>query len=266
MWSFLMVNLGHVYKSASGAGPVQPLDSMVQQSQNHKNTGCCWRQLWGLSGPTPCSSRATQSQLPSAVSKRLLSMSKVGDSTTSLGTLCQSSVTLTGKKCFLMCRGNLLCSGLCPWPLVLPLGTTGKSQALSFSHFLILLSFLCSRLDSPSSHSLSLHEKCSSPLFIRVALCWTHSSMSMSLLYWGAQHWAQWACNGHRLPVMPGSSQCTNAEVGWCHPGGFTSPCYTWPFEPSPLSPTSSSRKAFRAFIFQKGLQELQAALVQAQA
>lgn len=32
-----------------------------------------------------------------------------------------------GKKCLLMFTANLLSSSLCPWPLVLPLGTTGRS-------------------------------------------------------------------------------------------------------------------------------------------
>ena len=40
---------------------------------------------------------------------------KDGDSAVSLGNLCQCSVTLTVKKCFLMFRGNLLCFRLCLW-------------------------------------------------------------------------------------------------------------------------------------------------------
>lgn len=47
--------------------------------------------------------------------------------------------------------------------------------------------------------------------------------------------------------MMSGISQCTNTEVEWCHPGIFTNPRYLWPSEPGPLSPTSSSRRAFRA-------------------
>ena len=48
-----------------------------------------------------------------------LSISKDGDSTASLGSLCPCSVTLTVKKSFLMFRRTLLCFSLCPWPLVL---------------------------------------------------------------------------------------------------------------------------------------------------
>jgi len=108
----------------------------------------------------PCSSRTTYSQLPRTVSRWLLNISKEGDSTASLGNLCQCSVT--AKKCFLMFRGNLLCLSLCPLPLVLSLGATEKSLALSslhppFRYLYTLLrhtppSLLFSRLNSPSSH------------------------------------------------------------------------------------------------------------------
>ena len=87
------------------------------------------RDLRRSPGPTLCSSRATQSQLPSTMSIGLLNISKDGDSAVSLGNLCQCSVTLTVIKCFLMFRGNLLCFRLCPRPLFLALNTTGKSLA-----------------------------------------------------------------------------------------------------------------------------------------
>lgn len=45
--------------------------------------------------------------------------------------LFQCSVTVTGKKFSLVFRGNFLCSGLCSLPLVLSLGTTGKSLVSS---------------------------------------------------------------------------------------------------------------------------------------
>jgi len=53
--------------------------------------------------------------------------------TSSLGNLCQCLVTLTMKKCFLVFRWNCLYISLCPLPLVLALGTTGKSLAPSSS-------------------------------------------------------------------------------------------------------------------------------------
>ena len=48
--------------------------------------------------------------------------------------LCQCSVALTVKKCFLMLRWYLLCFGLSPLPLVPALGTTEKSLAPSSLH------------------------------------------------------------------------------------------------------------------------------------
>ncbi|KAK4826848.1 hypothetical protein QYF61_011716 [Mycteria americana] len=53
------------------------------------------------------------------------------------------------------------------------------------------LSLVSSRLNGPSSFSPSSYVRCYKPLIIFVALCWTLSSMSMSHLYWGAQHWTQ---------------------------------------------------------------------------
>lgn len=49
---------------------------------------------------------------------------------------------------------------------------------------------LFSRL-SVSSLSLSSNDRCSNHLIIIMASHWTHSSMSMSLLHWGAQNWTQ---------------------------------------------------------------------------
>lgn len=56
------------------------------------------------------------------------------ESAFSLGNLCQSSVAHTVQKCALMFRGNVLCSCLCPQPLVLLLNITGQSLVLSFLH------------------------------------------------------------------------------------------------------------------------------------
>ncbi|PKU40464.1 hypothetical protein llap_9225 [Limosa lapponica baueri] len=54
------------------------------------------------------------------LSRWLLNTSKNGDSTTSLGNLCQYLVTLTVKKCFPVFRRNLLCFRFCPSSLVTP--------------------------------------------------------------------------------------------------------------------------------------------------
>lgn len=48
--------------------------------------------LWRSLVQPPCSSRASSSWLPRSVSRRLLNISKDGDATTSLDSLCQSSV------------------------------------------------------------------------------------------------------------------------------------------------------------------------------
>jgi len=74
-----------------------------------------------------CRSRVTQSRLHRTSSRWVLSISRGGDSTTSLGSLFQCSVTLRGKKFFLMFRRNFPCFILCPLPLVLSLGTTENS-------------------------------------------------------------------------------------------------------------------------------------------
>ena len=62
-----------------------------------------------------CSSGAAQSQLPGMVARPFLNRSREGDSTTSLGKLCQWSDTLTVKTWFLTYRGNVLCFSACPW-------------------------------------------------------------------------------------------------------------------------------------------------------
>ncbi|KAM4784730.1 uncharacterized protein ACIQIH_004007 [Cyanocitta cristata] len=73
------------------------------------------RDLWRSSGPA---SLLKQSQLPRTMSRRLPSISSEGGSTTSLGNLCQCSVTLRVQKYFLTFRGNLPCFSLCLWPPV----------------------------------------------------------------------------------------------------------------------------------------------------
>jgi len=92
---------------------------------NHRMVGV-GNDLWGSPSPTPYRSRVTQSRLHRTLSRRVLNISREGDSTATLGSLGQCSITLRGKKFFLMFRRNFLCFGLCPLPLVLSLGTTGE--------------------------------------------------------------------------------------------------------------------------------------------
>ena len=74
-----------------------------------------------------CRSRVTYSNLHRTLSRRVLNISREGDSTASLGSLFQCSVTLRGKKFYFVFRRNFLCFSLCPLPLVLSLGTTENS-------------------------------------------------------------------------------------------------------------------------------------------
>lgn len=74
------------------------------------------RNLWRSLYNTPAQTRLSNSQLPRITSRWLLNISKDGKPTTSLGNLCQGSVTLRGKKCFLRFRGNHSCFRLCPLP------------------------------------------------------------------------------------------------------------------------------------------------------
>lgn len=90
--------------------------SLVQgKSQNHRKVEF-GRNLWRPSGQTVCSRKATYRQLPMTMSSWFFSTSKEGDSTTSMGNLCQCSVIFTVKKCFFMFRRNLLHFSLCPLP------------------------------------------------------------------------------------------------------------------------------------------------------
>ena len=79
------------------------------------------------------------------------------------------------------------------------MASTGESLARStpslpqiFIHTVkILPNLLFSRLNSPSSLSLSSYDRYSSPSVIAVALYWPCSSTPVSSSHWRAQHWAQ---------------------------------------------------------------------------
>ena len=86
-------------------------------TQNHRMSGG-GRDLCGSSSPPPCRSRVAYSRLHRTLSRQVLNISREGDSTTSLGSLCQGSTTLRGKKFFLMFRRNFLCFSLCPLTLI----------------------------------------------------------------------------------------------------------------------------------------------------
>ena len=106
---------------------------VIKQVQNHSTVGV-GRNLCGSPSPTPCQSRVTQSRLHSTASRRVWNISREGDSTASQGSLGQGSVTLRGKKFFLMFSWNFLCFSLCLLPLVLSLGTPEMVQGRGLGH------------------------------------------------------------------------------------------------------------------------------------
>jgi len=111
-------------------GPSSQAPAAGHESQNHRMFGV-GRDLCGSSSPTPCQSRVTQSRLHKTASRWVLNISREGDSTTSLGSLCQGSVILRVKKFFLMFSWSFLCFSLCPLPLVSGAQRQDKSPAPS---------------------------------------------------------------------------------------------------------------------------------------
>ena len=104
--------------------------------QNHRITECQGLEGTSVGHPVQPShrSRVTYSRLQRTLSRWVQNISREGDSTTSLGSLCQCSVTLKVKKFFLMFRQNFRCFSLCPLPLVLSQGTSEESLAPSSWH------------------------------------------------------------------------------------------------------------------------------------
>lgn len=89
---------------------------------------------------------------------------------------------------------SVIYTNFCPFPFVLSLRNTEKSLVPSslffpyqvFIHISkIVLGFFLSRLHSSISLSLGLYNRCSEHLIILVTLCWTLSSMPISLVFVG---------------------------------------------------------------------------------
>jgi len=105
---------------------VWSFDWLIQSSLSLCNTGITELQSHRMVGvrrdsgdhlvQPPCRSRVTYSRLHRTVSRWVLSISREGDSTTSLGSLFQCSVTLRGKKFFLMFTRNFLFVPVAPCP------------------------------------------------------------------------------------------------------------------------------------------------------
>lgn len=91
-------------------------------SQSHRIVGS-GRELWKSQSPTHLLKQLPYSGLHRKASWQVLNFSRKGNSTISLGSLFQCSVTIKIKKFFLAFMWNFLCSSLCSLPLVLSVGT-----------------------------------------------------------------------------------------------------------------------------------------------
>lgn len=109
--------------------------------------------------------------------------------TSYFGNLFQHSVTFTGNKCLLCLSVPMRRVWLCLYIPACDLPPCPPSPIRSPLNrpFSSLSTFL----------SLSSCERCSKPLTTFMALCWTCSSISLSLWYWGAQNWT-WGMRHHR--------------------------------------------------------------------
>jgi len=117
-------------QSVYALGNAQHLISRVTESQNYRTAGV-GRELWRPSSPTPLLKQGHLQQAAQDPVQAGLEYLQRRRLQTSLGSLFQGSVTLRGKKFFLMFRRNFLCFSLCPLLLVVSLGTTEKSLAPS---------------------------------------------------------------------------------------------------------------------------------------
>jgi len=112
------------YESACHSEPRKAREDMQEEkartatNQNHRMFGV-GRALCGSSSPTPLQKQGHLQQAAQDLVQAGLEYPR-GESTTSLGSLFQGSVTL-------MFRRNFLCFSLSPLPLVLSLGTTEQS-------------------------------------------------------------------------------------------------------------------------------------------
>lgn len=121
-----------------------------------------------------------------------------GNSISSVNHMLQRMTNHTVHFC-LRFKWNFLQFKLCTLPLSHPLDTTEKTLSpspllLLTRHQSTLIKFplsLLSRLNSPSSLSLSSYFRYSSPLIIFLALQSTSSIKSMCLWYWEAWNWIQ---------------------------------------------------------------------------
>lgn len=158
------------------------------------------RDLWQLSGLGPVAQDNVQV---------ILGITKNGDSTTSLCSLCQGSVTLTVKSCVLMFGWNLLilvCAHhLWPWNGIQPVSIT---FALSVRCLYTLLR-LCPELFCSAGSTVPAVSLCSCPLLMFVAPFCTLCTVSLCALCSGAQSWALHSSCGPSRAGSPPSAAGT---------------------------------------------------------
>lgn len=113
---------------------------------------------------------------------------KDGDFTPSMDNLFQYFTILTVKYTFYMFKCNFLCISICLLPPVLSLGTkfTPSSWPLPIKYFHRWIKFLhlfFSSQRSPSSLSLSIPRRSSSPFILLAALHWSSSGKDIPSLH-----------------------------------------------------------------------------------
>lgn len=129
-----------------------------------------------------------------------------------------------------------------PFPCVLWLGNSLSLPFFYASHQVfinmdkILLSLLF-MLTATISLSFSSYKRCSIPLVVFVALCWTCFTMPIPLLYWGTQHSSCCSLVLNRGKRAPSGYMLWAAfAVCWVHIAGSWSAC-----PPGPLGPSLQS-------------------------
>lgn len=139
-WHFIQLSLGHEMVTIVAVDCrlcscrlfpwVQ--ETMLSQDQeiirnNHRISGCLRLEETseGHLVQPHCSGQVAQHHVH-------LAFEDLWDSVDSLDNLFQCSITHTVMMCFLVFRWHLLCSSLCPWPLILLLGTTEESGPILF--------------------------------------------------------------------------------------------------------------------------------------
>lgn len=116
------------------------------------------------------------------------------DPTSSVGNLFQWLTILTGEELFpIVDRNSCLCTlPLFPWLRNIENTLPPTPLHPSFRYLNTVVGFSRAfMLSSVSSFSLSSYMRCSNPLIILMALCWSPFSVAISVFYWRAQNWTQ---------------------------------------------------------------------------